>query len=75
MIAAGQVGSGCELGVHDSGTTLSLISIVTGGIMAKPLELINVKDLTICESTAQMITKARNDGVELFFDRAQSMKA
>ncbi len=43
--------------------------------MAKPLELINVKDLTICESTAQMITKARNDGVELFFDRANSMKA
>jgi len=43
--------------------------------MAKPLELINVNELTICESTAQMITKARNDGVELFFDRAQAMKA
>jgi carbon-monoxide dehydrogenase catalytic subunit len=43
--------------------------------MAKPLELIKVEDLTICESTAQMITKARNDGVELFFDRANSMKA
>jgi carbon-monoxide dehydrogenase catalytic subunit len=42
--------------------------------MAKPLELINVKDLTICESTAQMITKARNDGVELFFDRIQATK-
>ncbi|MGB3224547.1 MAG: anaerobic carbon-monoxide dehydrogenase catalytic subunit [Desulforhopalus sp.] len=43
--------------------------------MAKPLELINVRDLTICESTGQMITKARKDGVELFFDRANAMKA
>ncbi len=43
--------------------------------MAKPLELIKVEDLTICESTAQMITKARNDGVELFIDRANAMKA
>ncbi|MFH0781649.1 MAG: anaerobic carbon-monoxide dehydrogenase catalytic subunit [Pseudomonadota bacterium] len=42
--------------------------------MAKPLELIKVEDLTICESTAQMITKARLDGVELFFDRASAMK-
>ncbi|MBU1568556.1 MAG: anaerobic carbon-monoxide dehydrogenase catalytic subunit [Proteobacteria bacterium] len=42
--------------------------------MAKPLELIKVEDLTICESTAQMITKARNDGVELFFDRAHAIK-
>ncbi|SDP55335.1 anaerobic carbon-monoxide dehydrogenase catalytic subunit [Desulforhopalus singaporensis] len=43
--------------------------------MAKPLELVNVEDLTICDSTAQMITKAREDGVELFFDRANAMKA
>jgi len=43
--------------------------------MAKPLELVNVEDITTCESTAQMITKARKDGVELFFDRANSMKA
>ncbi|MCP3887698.1 MAG: anaerobic carbon-monoxide dehydrogenase catalytic subunit [Desulfobulbaceae bacterium] len=43
--------------------------------MAKPLELIKAKDLTTCDSTAQMITKAREDGVELFFDRAQAMKA
>lgn len=43
--------------------------------MAKPLELKNVEDITTCESTAQMITKARKDGVELFFDRANSMKA
>lgn len=43
--------------------------------MAKPLELIKVEDITTCDSTAQMITKARKDGVELFFDRANSMKA
>lgn len=42
--------------------------------MAKPKELLNVEDLTICETTAEMITKARADGVELFFDRATSMK-
>jgi carbon-monoxide dehydrogenase catalytic subunit len=42
--------------------------------MAKPLELIKVEDLTSCESTAQMITKARKDGVELFFDRATALK-
>jgi carbon-monoxide dehydrogenase catalytic subunit len=33
------------------------------------------KDLTTCDATAQMITKARNDGVEIAFDRATSMKA
>ncbi len=43
--------------------------------MAKPLELIKAEDLTTCDSTVQMITKAREDGVELFFDRAQAMKA
>ena len=43
--------------------------------MAKLQELINVSDLTTCEATAQMITKAREDGVELLFDRAASMKA
>ncbi|MBB5347989.1 anaerobic carbon-monoxide dehydrogenase catalytic subunit [Desulfoprunum benzoelyticum] len=43
--------------------------------MAKLQELINVSDLTTCEATAQMITKARKDGVELFFDRASNMKA
>jgi len=36
---------------------------------------INPKDLTICESTAQMLIKARKDGVETAFDRAISMKA
>jgi carbon-monoxide dehydrogenase catalytic subunit len=33
------------------------------------------KELTTCEATARMLTKARNDGVELAFDRAQNMKA
>lgn len=32
------------------------------------------KDITTCEATAQMITKARKDGVELCFDRAANMK-
>ena len=33
------------------------------------------KDLTTCEATAQMITKARRDGVEVAIDRAVNMKA
>uniref|UniRef100_A0A7C4RSW3 Carbon monoxide dehydrogenase n=1 Tax=Desulfatirhabdium butyrativorans TaxID=340467 RepID=A0A7C4RSW3_9BACT len=36
---------------------------------------VNVRDLTICEATAQMLEKARRDGVETAFDRAVSMKA
>lgn len=36
---------------------------------------IEPKELTTCESTAQMITKARIDGVSLSFDRAADMKA
>lgn len=43
--------------------------------MAKIKELIKVEDITTCDSTSQMITKARKDGVELFFDRANEMKA
>lgn len=43
--------------------------------MAKVKELIKVEDLTTCDSTSEMITKARKDGVELFFDRAKEMKA
>ncbi len=35
----------------------------------------NPKDFTICEATAQMLIKARRDGVETAFDRAASMKA
>ncbi len=33
------------------------------------------KDITICEATAQMIIKARKDGVETAFERAAAMKA
>jgi carbon-monoxide dehydrogenase catalytic subunit len=33
------------------------------------------RDLTTCEATARMLVKARNDGVELAFDRAANMKA
>jgi len=36
---------------------------------------LNVKDVTICEATAQMLEKAKRDGVETAFDRALSMKA
>ena len=36
---------------------------------------INIRDLTTCEATAQMLEKARRDGVETAFDRAVSMKA
>ncbi|MCP4113049.1 MAG: anaerobic carbon-monoxide dehydrogenase catalytic subunit [Desulfobacteraceae bacterium] len=36
---------------------------------------INLKDITICEATTQMLEKARKDGVETAFDRAASMKA
>lgn len=36
---------------------------------------INFKDVTICEATAQMLAKARRDGVETAFDRAANMKA
>jgi carbon-monoxide dehydrogenase catalytic subunit len=35
----------------------------------------DVKDWTICEATAQMLNRARLDGVETAFDRAASMKA
>jgi anaerobic carbon-monoxide dehydrogenase catalytic subunit len=34
-----------------------------------------VKDLTTCDATAQMLEKARKDGVETQFDRALNMKA
>jgi len=33
-----------------------------------------IKDFTICEATAQMLEKARRDGVETAFDRAANMK-
>ncbi len=34
-----------------------------------------VSDLTSCSATQQMLLKARRDGVEIAFDRAQNMKA
>jgi len=40
-----------------------------------PLKKIDVRELTSCENTAQMLEKARRDGVETAFDRAVSMKA
>jgi len=36
---------------------------------------INISDVTICRATAQMLEKARRDGVETSFDRAANMKA
>ena len=41
----------------------------------KAEQKINIKDVTICDATAQMLEKARRDGVETAFDRAASMKA
>ena len=36
---------------------------------------IDISSLTICDATAQMLIKARKDGVETAFDRAANMKA
>jgi carbon-monoxide dehydrogenase catalytic subunit len=36
---------------------------------------IDINSVTICDATAQMLHKARRDGVETAFDRAASMKA
>ena len=41
----------------------------------KDTKLLNIKDTTICESTAQMLQKAERDGVETAFHRANTMKA
>ncbi len=38
-------------------------------------KLLEPRELTTCEATARMLAKARNDGVELAFDRTQNMKA
>jgi carbon-monoxide dehydrogenase catalytic subunit len=40
-----------------------------------PKKEIDIKDLTICDATAQMLRKARKDGVDTAFDRAANMKA
>jgi carbon-monoxide dehydrogenase catalytic subunit len=44
-------------------------------VKAKAKKEINVRDFTTCEATAQMLEKARRDGVETAFDRAVNMKA
>jgi anaerobic carbon-monoxide dehydrogenase catalytic subunit len=44
-------------------------------IKAKTKKEIPVRDFTSCEATAQMLEKARRDGVETAFDRAANMKA
>ncbi len=44
-------------------------------IMKKDSKVLNIKDTTICESTAQMLEKAERDGVETAFHRANAMKA
>ena len=36
---------------------------------------IDIKEMTTCDATAQMLAKAQRDGVETAFDRAVSMKA
>jgi carbon-monoxide dehydrogenase catalytic subunit len=36
---------------------------------------VEIRDLTTCDATAQMLAKARRDGVETAFDRAINMKA
>ncbi len=43
-------------------------------VLSKKKE-IDIKDVTICDATRQMLEKARKDGVETAFDRAASMKA
>jgi carbon-monoxide dehydrogenase catalytic subunit len=41
----------------------------------KDAKALNIKDTTICESTAQMLEKAERDGVETAFHRANTMRA
>lgn len=43
-------------------------------IKKKVKKEVDVRDLTICEATQQMLLKARKDGVQTAFDRAQDMK-
>ncbi len=44
-------------------------------IKAKGKKEFNIKDVTACEATAQMLKKAERDGVETAFQRAANMKA
>ena len=45
------------------------------GSEKKEKDVLDPRDVTICEATAQMLAKARRDGVETAFDRAHNMKA
>ena len=55
-------------------------NLTKGGYMPKETtktvvsKILDIKDVTSCDATAQMIKKARKDGVELCFDRAANMK-
>ncbi|HSO17942.1 MAG TPA: anaerobic carbon-monoxide dehydrogenase catalytic subunit [Desulfosarcina sp.] len=44
-------------------------------IEKKTQKEIEIKDLTTCEATQQMLARARRDGIETQFDRAANMKA
>jgi len=44
-------------------------------VVPKKKKEINIRDLTTCEATIQMLEKAKVDGVETAWDRAGSMKA
>ena len=44
-------------------------------VISKKEKELNIKDITICEATTQMLIKAKADGVETAFDRAANMKA
>jgi carbon-monoxide dehydrogenase catalytic subunit len=46
-----------------------------GEIMEKETKVLDIKEATICEATAQMLRKAERDGVETAFHRANTMKA
>jgi len=52
---------------HEGRKKMSKIKDTTDGIC--------IKDVTICDATAQMLEKAKRDGVETAFDRAANMKA
>ena len=39
------------------------------------IKVLNIKETTICDATAQMLKKAEGDGVETAFHRANTMKA
>jgi len=41
----------------------------------KEIKQLNIRDVTSCDATAQMLKKAEKDGVETAFHRAASMKA